>query len=71
MYTVELLTVQETADACKVSVRTMFRWLAKGRLPAVRVGNVTRIRCSDLEAFLENHLSETPKKQEGYAPREE
>ena len=61
MCTVDLLTVQEAADACRVSLRTMFRWLKEGRLPAVRVGNVTRIRLVDLEEFIASHLSEVPK----------
>jgi len=63
MSSVELLTIQETADNCRVSVRTVFRWLAAERLPAVRIGNVTRVRLSDLEVFLEEHLSNAPKMQ--------
>ena len=56
----EFLTVQETADALRISIRTVYRWLAAGRLPAVRVGNVTRIRRVDLDAFVHAHLSEAP-----------
>lgn len=66
----ELLTIQEAADTCKISIRTMYRWLAVGRLPAVRIGNVTRIRRTDMETFLENHLSKAPIKQTGRVLRE-
>ncbi|HHS97018.1 MAG TPA: DNA-binding protein [Chloroflexi bacterium] len=54
---VRLLTVGEVADLVQVSPRTVFRWMAQGRLPAIRVGNVTRIRPEDLEAFFEAHRS--------------
>ncbi|HEY77073.1 MAG TPA: helix-turn-helix domain-containing protein [Thermoflexia bacterium] len=52
-----LFTVGEVADLFQVSPRTVFRWMAQGRLPAIRVGNITRIRPEDLEAFFEAHLS--------------
>ena len=65
MESLELLTVQEAADVCKVSIRPLFRWLADGRLPAVRIGNVTRIRRTDLEDFLERLLSRSPKRVGG------
>lgn len=57
-----MLTVNEVADLFQVSPRTVFRWMAQGWLPAVRVGNVTRIRPEDLKAFCEAHLS-TPARQ--------
>lgn len=57
----DLLTVQEAADACKISIRTMFRWLRDGKLPAVRIGKVTRIRHADLVEFIDAHLNK-PKK---------
>ena len=60
MCNIDVMTVQEAADICKVSLRTVFRWLCEGKLPAVRIGNVTRIRRVDLEAFFEDYLSETP-----------
>lgn len=54
---VRLLTVGEVADLFQVSPRTVFRWMAQGRLPAIRVGNITRVRPEDLEAFFESHRS--------------
>ena len=57
----EMLTVSEVADICRISPRTVFRWLSKGQLQAVRIGNVTRIRREDLEAFFQAHLTVTTK----------
>lgn len=34
----ELIGLQEAADQCDVSYRTVRRWVAEGRLNAVRVG---------------------------------
>jgi excisionase family DNA binding protein len=45
----ELLTVQETADLLKVSTVTVRRFIADGRLPAVRVGRAVRVEKVDAE----------------------
>jgi excisionase family DNA binding protein len=58
-----VLTIKEVSDFFKVSERTVYRWLADGLITAIRVGNVTRIRREDLEAFIEAHSSRTPKGQ--------
>lgn len=57
----ELLTVGEVADLLKLSPRTVFRWLSEGRIPAIRIGNVTRVRREDLDAFFQAHLGVTTK----------
>jgi|tagenome__1003787_1003787.scaffolds.fasta_scaffold20794818_1 excisionase family DNA binding protein len=51
-----LLTVEEVADRCSVSVRTVRRWIASRDLPVHRLGarNV-RISEHDLAAFLSTH----------------
>lgn len=46
----ELLTVAEAAARLKVSRHTIYRWIAEGRLPAVRYSRrVVRVRRGDLE----------------------
>lgn len=40
----ELLTIRETAQVLKVSSITVRRYIADGRLPAVRVGKGIRVR---------------------------
>ncbi len=54
----DLLTVQETAALLKVSDGTVRRHVAAGRLPAVRVGRLIRIRREAVERFLEPVTSE-------------
>ena len=60
-----LLTVRETAAVLKVTPRTLFRWLAEGRLSAVRIGHTTRIRSADLEAFIARHVTATDTARQG------
>jgi excisionase family DNA binding protein len=48
-------TPKEVADRLKLRVQTIYDYIRKGRLPAVRLGNRCRIAASDLEAFLERH----------------
>jgi excisionase family DNA binding protein len=50
-----LLTITETAEVLGVVRSTVFRLLADGQLPAVRVGHRRRIRQEDLAAYLERH----------------
>lgn len=48
------LDIRGAAAYLTVSVPTIRRWIASGRLPARRVGDkVIRIRVADLEAFAE------------------
>jgi excisionase family DNA binding protein len=49
----ELLTVQETAKMLKVSQMTVRRYIASGKLKAVRVGRNIRIRRDDAERIIE------------------
>ena len=50
-----LLTLSEVRTLLNVSRATLWRWTAEHGLKVVRVGNVTRIRESDLQAFLKRH----------------
>src|SRR6266511_3745041 len=45
-------TPREVADRLRLRVQTVYDYIRKGRLPAVRLGNRCRIAHSDLEAFL-------------------
>jgi excisionase family DNA binding protein len=49
------LKLKEVQDLLGVSRSTLWRWQAEHGLKVVRVGNVTRIRESDLQAFLKRH----------------
>ncbi len=48
----ELIGLQEAADYCGVSYRTMRRWIADGRLNAFRVGpRLLKVTITDLNAL--------------------
>ncbi len=58
----KLLTPEQAADLLQVSKRTMYEWLRKGEIPAVRIGErLVRVRESDVltpdvRAYLEQGL---------------
>ena len=47
-----LLTDKESAALLRLSARTVRALIADGKLPAVKIGGATRIRRSDLDAFI-------------------
>lgn len=49
----DLLSISEAAEALKVSVATLKRWISSGRLPAYHLGpRKVRIRRADLDKVL-------------------
>src|SRR5436309_4531607 len=50
----KLLTPEQVAERLQVTERTVYGWLRRGRLPALKLGRLWRIRPADLEAFLES-----------------
>ncbi len=51
--TEKFLTTDEVLSALHVNLRTVYRWVKAGHLPAIKVGRQWRFRQSDLEAWLE------------------
>jgi excisionase family DNA binding protein len=48
----ELIGLPEAADRCDVSYRTVRRWVADGRLSAVRIGpRLLKVSIADLDAL--------------------
>jgi excisionase family DNA binding protein len=41
LHQINLLMIQEVADWAKVSTKTVYRWIADNRIPAVRLGDRT------------------------------
>jgi excisionase family DNA binding protein len=52
-----LLKLAEVRQRLGVSRSTVWRWMAERGLKVVSIGNVTRIREIDLQAFLTRHES--------------
>jgi excisionase family DNA binding protein len=53
------LTTTEVLAYLQVNLRTVYRLLKAGRIPAVRVGRQWRFRRADLDAWLENQRPRT------------
>ena len=45
---------EQVAERLQVTERTVYGWLRRGKLPALKLGRLRRIRPEDLEAFLES-----------------
>lgn len=50
----EFLTIEEVAKRLKVNKVTIYRWVRKGKLPAVRFGRVWRISSLRLSELFED-----------------
>ena len=48
----DLLKIEEAARIATVKPPTIASWLSQGRLPRVKIGRLTRILRSDLEALI-------------------
>ena len=51
-----LLTIKDVAVLCRVSEKTVRRWIDGHDLPAARLGNQWRIRSKDLDLFIRERL---------------
>ena len=60
----QLVSVKHAANTLDCSEAAIRKWIYEGRLPVVKVGRLTRLRRSDLDALVTNGLS-TP-----WQPRE-
>ena len=47
-----MLDIVDVAETCRVSEKTVRRWIQAGDLPAARLGNQWRIFPSDLRNFV-------------------
>src|SRR4029453_17086381 len=48
------LTTEEVLDYLQVNLRTVYRLIKAGKIPAVRVGRQWRFRKNDIDAWLES-----------------
>ena len=52
----KLLTIEDVAELCRVSTRTVRRWIDAKTLTAAKLGARWRIRPRDLEHFILDRL---------------
>ena len=50
-------SVEEVADLLGVNYQLIYRQVREGKLPALRVGRIYRIKKADLEAYLERNTT--------------
>ena len=63
------LTTEEVLDYLQVNLRTIYRLIKAGKLPAVRVGRQWRFRKRDIDAWLESQRPRGTRAASGAAPR--
>ena len=51
-----LLTIEDVANLCRVSEKTVRRWIDAGDLAAAKLGAQWRIRPRDLELFIRERV---------------
>ena len=51
-----LLKIEDVATLCRVSEKTVRRWIDAGDLPAAKLGAQWRIRPRDLELFIRERV---------------
>ncbi len=56
----KLLTPAQVAERLQITERTVYEWIRGGRLPALKLGRLWRIRQDELEAFLEGARAKAP-----------
>ena len=63
------LTTEEVLDYLQVNLRTVYRLIKAGKIPAVRVGRQWRFRKSDIDAWLESQRPRNARVSGAAAPR--
>ena len=51
----ELMTIEELAQYLRVKKRTIYEWLKKGKIPAIKTVGQWRFRRDKINAWLETH----------------
>lgn len=60
----DILTIEEVASYLRVSERTVYDWAAKGEIPAGKIGTVWRFKKSEVEKWVNAHLSSNTENNE-------
>jgi len=62
------LTTEEVLEYLQVNLRTVYRLIKAGKIPAVRVGRQWRFRKRDIDAWLDSQRTHTPQPMMPSAP---
>lgn len=54
----QFLTTEEVMDYLQINLRTVYRLIRAGRIPAVRIGRQWRFQKADIETWLEHNRSQ-------------
>ena len=49
------LRPEDAAEYASIGVRTLYRWIATGKLKPAKIGRVRLVRVSDLDRLIESH----------------
>ena len=63
------LTTEEVLEYLQVNLRTVYRLIKAGKIPAVRVGRQWRFRKADIDAWLESQRPRASRPSTSAAPR--
>ncbi len=63
------LTTEEVLDYLQVNIRTVYRLIKAGRIPAVRVGRQWRFRKQDIDTWLESQRTKSGRRKPGIPRR--
>jgi excisionase family DNA binding protein len=55
----DILTVEQVAAELKLTTQTIRNWIKSGRLRAVQIGHVYRVKRQDVDALATAHTGET------------
>lgn len=64
----EIMTVQEVAEFLRVSERTVYDWATSGTIPCGKLGTAWRFKRSEIEKWVNQHLSPPGKKDISFSP---
>ncbi|MBP9855262.1 MAG: helix-turn-helix domain-containing protein [Candidatus Omnitrophica bacterium] len=54
----EIMTIEEVADYLRVKKRTIYEWLKKGKIPAIKTVGQWRFKKEKIDAWLDNQQLE-------------
>lgn len=64
----EIMTVQEVAGFLRVSERTVYDWAVAGTIPCGKLGTTWRFKRSEINKWVDKHLSTPSKKDISFSP---